>query len=320
MKTVVLFVTAAGLLLAVAPRLSSADGGAAVLRVLSYNVHGLPQIAAGDAPVERLPKIARLIGGRYDIALLQENFEYPHLVSDNLGDAPHDHHDGGRNLVAAGLGQRMMQALVLGPSRVLFGVKVPNPSGLTTITSGAGGFTTSPLVNEPYVVCEGYLFDKNDCLAPKGYLGVRLSRADGLAIDVYNTHLDARSGGKSNREVRRRQLAQLATAIRRHSRGRALIVAGDFNTGHQRPKDFALLKSFRTLLGLTDSVARRDPSWNGEADVDYILYRSSQATRLGLDGADGSAGEDGSFRWQDDRLRLSDHPAIFARFRAEATR
>jgi endonuclease/exonuclease/phosphatase family metal-dependent hydrolase len=319
MKTGALIGTAVGLLLAVAPRSSIADSDALMLRVLSYNVHGLPQIAAGDSPVRRLPKIAKLIGERYDIALLQENFEYPHLVTDNLGDARHEHYHGGRDLVAAGFGQRLAQTLLLAPSGLFLGIKMPNLSGLTTIASGSKDFTMSPLVNEPYVACEGYLFDKNDCLATKGYLGMRVSGPDGLAIDVYNTHLDARSGSSSNRGVRRKQLAQLVTAVRRHSQGRAVIVAGDFNTGHQRPKDFALLKSFRALLGLADSGARRDRSWNGEADVDYILYRSGVGTRLSLDGADVSAGEDRSFRWPDDRVRLSDHPAIFARFKVEAT-
>ena len=287
------------------------------LRVLSYNIHGLPEIVAGDAPMKRLPRIARLAGERYDITLLQENFEYPDLIRDNLGDAPYDHYRGAGSITKAGFGQGLAQLLTWVPFRVL-GVKTPNRSGLTTILFRKDGFETSPLVREPYATCEGYLFDKNDCLANKGYLGVRVSGPEGIEIDVYNTHLDARAGKATNRVVRREQLMQLAAAIRKHSQGRALVLAGDFNTGHQRPKDFALFQQFRAGLGLLDTGARRDRSWNGEVDVDYILYRSSSSTRIEPERGPAAAGEDGDFRWRKGRRRLSDHPALFSTFHVAA--
>jgi endonuclease/exonuclease/phosphatase (EEP) superfamily protein YafD len=154
----------------------------------------------------------------------------------------------------------------------------------------------------------------------KGYLVVRVSGPQGIEVDLYNTHLDARTGGTSNRPVRREQLEQLASAIRTHSSGRALILAGDLNTGHQRPEDFALLESFRAELGLDDAGARRDASWGGEADVDYILYRSGTDTHIRLVEGNASHGEDAGFRWRERGRRLSDHPAIFARFHAARRR
>ncbi len=53
------------------------------LRIVSYNVHGLPHLIAGDAPARRMPRIAEMLVG-YDVALLQEDFEYPELLVKSL--------------------------------------------------------------------------------------------------------------------------------------------------------------------------------------------------------------------------------------------
>ena len=77
-----------------------------------------------------------------------------------------------------------------------------------------------------------------------------------------------------------------------------------------------MLEGFRQELGLTDAGARRDETWKRGADLDYILYRSGASTVLEPEGV----GEDPGFRRTRKQgrkeRRLSDHPALYAHFRA----
>jgi len=284
------------------------------LDVLSYNVHGLHGIAAKDNPKKRAPLIGEMIAERYSLALLQEDFEHSGKIIKGIGTRPRGYFRGNGSTVKAGIGQRFGQILLWLPAKVFLGLDIPHGSGLTTIAFQKDGFTSRRLVRKPFRVCEGVFSGKNDCLAAKGFLGVRLTGPDGIELDVYNTHLDAR-GNDPNRGIRREQLSHLAAAIRQYSGERAVIVAGDFNTRRERPKDNFMLRGFQTGLGLRDSLARRDGSWPRGSDVDYILYRSGTGTRLELDGDADAIGEDADFRWRDGSKRLSDHPALFARMR-----
>jgi hypothetical protein len=302
------------------------DGPAAVdpttarsfdLRVLSYNVHGLHRFVTGDSPKKRMLYISGRIRSYYDVAMLQEDFEYPNRTARYLGTRTFDYYRGNGSTVQAGFGQRLAKAILWLPSQLLFHTSIPQGSGLTTIVYENDILESRALVREPYSVCEGYIGGRSDCLASKGFLGVRLSGPGGLEVDLYNTHLDAR-GDDPNRNVRRKQLEQLAAAVERHSVGRPVIVAGDFNTRTSRPEDAALLAAFASRLGLVDTGARRDASWKSGGDVDYILLRSGEKTSVRIAEETDGRGEDATFRWRAGTRRLSDHPALFARLHVEA--
>jgi endonuclease/exonuclease/phosphatase (EEP) superfamily protein YafD len=137
---------------------------------------------------------------------------------------------------------------------------------------------------------------------------MRVRLANGGTLDFVNTHLDA-GRSDTDREARREQLALLERSLATAVGDGALILAGDLNLSASDPADVALRDAFTGALGLTDSGARARP----ESDwpiLDYIFYRSGGGVTLEVL----AAGEDVSFVHQG--VALSDHPAIFARFRA----
>jgi hypothetical protein len=77
------------------------------------------------------------------------------------------------------------------------------------------------------------------------------------------------------------------------------------------PEDVARRDAFTRSLGLADSGARGSDHWPA---LDYIFYRSGGGLELEVV----EAGEDTSFVHED--APLSDHPAIFARFRTRQAR
>jgi len=308
------FLTTAG-----PPEVDAASARGFDLRVLSYNVHGLHRFVSGDSPKKRMLYISGRIRTYYDVAMLQEDFQYPNRTARYLGARAFDYYRGNGSTVEAGFGQRVAKAILWLPSQLLFNTSIPQGSGLTTVVYENDILQTRVLVREPYSICEGYIGGRSDCLASKGFLGVRVSGPGGLELDLYNTHLDAR-GDDPNRNIRRKQLEQLAAAIERHSTGRPVVVAGDFNTRVSRPEDAELFDAFTKRLGLSDSGARRDATWKPGGDVDYILLRSGSQTRVEVAAGDTAYGEDPTFRWRAGTRRLSDHPALYTRLRVEPAR
>jgi endonuclease/exonuclease/phosphatase family metal-dependent hydrolase len=162
------------------------------------------------------------------------------------------------------------------------------------------------LVNRPYRNCAGWIGRAVDCLATKGFQRMRLRLPGGRELDFVNTHLDA-GRSPADREARRGQLDLLRRSIEIEVAEGALILAGDLNLDAADPEDVALRDAFTNALGLVDSGARGGNRWPA---LDYIFYRSGRGLELEVV----EAGEDPSFVHDD--APLSDHPAIFARFRA----
>ncbi len=275
-----------------AARASASDAEAVEFSVLSYNTHGLPAWIARDDPVSRFPQIGRLAND-YDVALIQEDFAHHERLLDGVR----------HPLVARGNGPR---AACLGWLWLLCG---RSGSGLT-ILAHVGAEDRLRLERQAYDHCAGWLGGANDCLASKGLLYARLALADGIAIDFYDTHLDA-GDRTADRRARAAQLETLASAIEARSDAAAAIVAGDFNLAADEPADAALLRAFVERLALLDSGARFEDPERWRRQIDYVFYRSGGGVRL----VAVAAGEAGEFV-EGDRP-LSDHPAIFARFRAQ---
>lgn len=273
------------------------------LSVLSYNVRGLPALIAQDRPRSRAKAIGSLASA-YDVVLFQEDFEYHSILRKRMEGS----------VGVAGNGsvfdpRRLAGQILLAPVAVfLRHFSVPYGAGLSTFVKShlmlPGGVRRAP-----YNVCDGWFGNAFDCWASKGYLRVRIRAPDGGMVDVYSTHLDA---GRSTRSVktRRRQLRILADAIEKHSGDRAIILGGDLNLAVDHPRDHRLLMEFRDRLGLHDSGAGPElPIWHSR---DYILYRSGVGARISV----AHAGE--ALEFVVGTQALSDHPAVYARFRMSA--
>jgi hypothetical protein len=270
--------------------------------VLSYNVRGLPAVFTGEDAGRRAATIGWL-ANKYDVVLLQEDFEYHGAIGSQMRRRT--------RIRGNGMGwdpRRVAVKVLLAP----FGLLLPHfwpPYG-----SGLTSYLRADLVlpddhdRVPYDVCSSWLGDTADCWASKGYLRVGVRRVDGILIDVYNTHLEA-GMKRGSVEARRKQLAILAKAINERSAERAVIVGGDFNIAFNRPGDQDAMMDFRRDAGLQDCGAGPElPLWR---ERDYILFRSSAQVTLHVE----AMGEAKEFVNED--LALSDHPAIYARFRVE---
>jgi len=281
------------------PKARSEPDGPRTLSVVSYNVHGLPAWLAGDDPASRMEKLGPLLA-RYDVALVQEDWAF-------------------HERLAAAVGPR-------------FGMRATTPrdpfftslrwlcgacaSGLTLFAHAAVDAVVAH-EERPLGVCAGWLLGANDCFASKGFQRLRLRLGPGLELDLVNLHLDA--GRRAlDQAARAAQLERLATALEAESDGRALIVGGDWNLGFDVAPQRALLEAFRQRLGLADAGARAAPgprpAGAPSAHVDHLFFRSGDALSLAV----AEAGEATEFR--DGGVPLSDHPAVYARFRLEALR
>lgn len=301
----------AAVLVAAGP-VAAQQNKSASLRVLSYNIHGLPAMVAKDDPAGRIPVIARKAGS-YDLVLFQEDFSYQDLVTAN---APHDMVVRG-NGPSGSLSVKGVQVPVAGALQSLFGgggtggglmgavgglaatAAQPFGSGLTTLAKG-----TAARVIESQTLsfgsCEGYFKGAQDCFAEKGMLMVRLRLSNGAEVDVYNTHMEAGAGSK-DQKIRVEQLAMIADFMKRHSARRAVLFGGDFNLDWKKKAQREALQDFLKTTGLT----RLDTRQSGK-QIDHILVRSTPSVTLAVDQTGVAQG------FEHNGKRLSDHPALFA--------
>ncbi len=199
-------------------RASLASASSGQLRVLTYNVAGLPDGFSTAHPSLNMGLIGQRFAG-YDLVLVQEDFAY-----------------------AAAL----RQALTLPHQSAPFarGARLNFGDGLSQFA--IWGF--ADLHREAWQACHGIVDSYLDCLTPKGFTVSRQTLAPGVQVDVYNVHLDA-GGSAGDRAAREAQIEQLILAIQRHSAGSAVLLAGDTNI---RGGQHALLERFEQRTGLVD--------------------------------------------------------------------
>ena len=169
-----------------------------VLRIVSYNVHALPELVSGENPKDRLRRIGEILAeqrraGRLpDFVLLQEAFDKEDRLIDRAG----------------------------------FAEVIAGPESSTSLSSGLFALTDHPVVgrdSEAYEACAA-----EDCLSEKGVLAIA-THPEGMpepAI-VITTHLQAQS---ENDATRIDQINELVPYLDKQgvSSG-ASIFAGDFN-------------------------------------------------------------------------------------------
>jgi hypothetical protein len=228
--------------------LTAAWSGAAAaavgrLKVLTYNIAGLPDGFMTAHPSANMQRIGSLLG-HYDLALVQEDFAYATELRKSVAlpfQSP--------PFVRAG--------------RFDFG------DGLSQFATRE--FTA--LQREPWRACHGVVDSYFDCLTPKGFVSTRQRLAEGVEVDVYDLHLDAGSSSEDQR-AREAQVDQLLEAIAQRSTGRPILLAGDTNLRSTR----GLLTRFEQATGLADACeALHCPE---PTRIDRVFYRSSPQLSL----------------------------------------
>ena len=232
------------------------------LRIVSYNVAGLPEGLSSSHPERNSALISPLLNG-YDLALLQEDFAYhPQIVGASQHPYVSPPYTGGNSL----------------------------GDGLSFLS----GFAYSDFQRDAWLDCNGVVDSGSDCLTPKGFAFARF-RVGEASVDIYDLHTDAGSAA-GDQTARARNLRQLAAAIGARSAGRAVIVAGDTNARYSRvgdtlPElvDAAELrdvwvelhnKGQRPAAGVPVMCSADDPNDPACERIDKILYRSGGGVTL----------------------------------------
>lgn len=222
------------------------DAPAGVLRVLTYNVAGLPEWISASNP-SRNNRSASHLFNAYDLVLAQEDFAY---------------HD---DLVHRA--RHAYRLNPLDPVATLFG------DGLCALSV----YPLKQVRRVRWIACNGYLSDASDCFGEKGFSVAQAELSRGASVHLYNLHADA-GDSQADVEARRRGFRQLANYVARHSDGHAVIMAGDTNLDAQNSAlDRATLEAFAKNSKLVDAC---DATRCLEPGVDRILYRGSEALSL----------------------------------------
>jgi endonuclease/exonuclease/phosphatase family metal-dependent hydrolase len=214
------------------------------LKVITYNVAGLPEGISRSRPSVNMPLIGSFLNG-YDIAVVQEDFAYARDLRSTLK-------------------YPFLSAAFERQNRAHFG------DGLSQFAK----FPFANFVRRAWSTCHGVLEWGFDCLTPKGFTMARHALADGVFVDVYNLHMDAGSA-PGDVSARAAQIEQLLQAIATMSPSQPIIVAGDTNV---RRSESEVMDMFRKRAGLEDAcLSLRCPE---PGRIDKILFRSSDKLKF----------------------------------------
>jgi endonuclease/exonuclease/phosphatase family metal-dependent hydrolase len=220
---------------------ASATGPSGLLRVLTYNVAGLPQGLSSSNPNVDIPQISPKLDA-YDLVCTQEDFVF------NAQLIASDHH--------------------AHRTTPLFGYATFVGDGLDTFSDAP--FTPPHRVK--WSVSHGVIHYDNDALASKGFSFVRMEVSPGVTIDVYDLHADA-GGDAGDESARQTQYQQLAQFVAYFSLDQPVIICGDTNLETARSTtDETTLQTLLAATGTTD-MARTlggDPGC-----IDRIMIRST---------------------------------------------
>lgn len=230
------------------PRAPTREGA---LRVLTYNVHGLPAPITGDDTLARQDAIGPRLKP-FDVVGIQEDF------------MP----DGHARLMR-GVTQPTRQRFQAALSGRVYG------SGLTLLAR--------PRVvarhSNHYTTFHGLFRHGSDGMASKGFQMLRLRLAGGVEVDVYNSHMDA-GGARGDQVARATQVAQITSAMQTVSAGRAVVFLGDTNLESRRGQDVKTLGRWLRTTRLACACRPTRKTCCGR--IDRILYRSGAGVRLSV--------------------------------------
>lgn len=184
------------------PALAAEESNSGTLRILNYNVDGLPVPSwlsgSGRDPLAD----SKLIPGRMkeyspDIIAVQEDFNFHQTIKNGIGAKYTTIHSGG----------------------------VPFGDGLNV-------YSKFPIYNvnrQPWKDAYGIFDNGSDELTPKGFICTSIEIQDGVFIDFYDMHADA-FGAEPNIKARLKQYKQILDFADTYSKDHAVIITGDVNT------------------------------------------------------------------------------------------
>jgi endonuclease/exonuclease/phosphatase family metal-dependent hydrolase len=215
------------------------------VRILTYNVAGLPWILTGERRRAVMPRIGELLND-FPLALVQEDFAW--------------HED--------------LARFARHPYR-----SAPGSAGWALYADGLSTFSALPLREVARVAwnsCHGVFRANSDCLASKGFAVFEVALGQGVSVHVYNLHGDA-GKRKGDRRSRTRGYGQLARHLQSASRERAVIVAGDTNLKDGDAEDRRTLARFLGATGLRDACRSLAC---GDERIDRVFFRGTSALAL----------------------------------------
>ncbi len=236
----------------------SAPAPTGALGVLSWNLHGTPDVAPMDARIARIADAIRVRAPHF--VLLQEVwFE---------GDAT-----------------RIETALANAYQRV-----ADDPAVGDTLAGALSGHRSGGLLAfvraDAEISADASQFTRFHDHAPRlrvqegdGFSGKGFQRIDariaGRALRLFNTHLQAQYAERHYDEVRTAQLTQLVAAATERVAGGAVLVAGDLNTTPAESSRYDLLSA--AFSDLTEVLRAAQGTTNGSEWLDYVFARGSGA-------------------------------------------
>lgn len=239
---------------------ATGDDSEVEFEFLIYNVAGLPDVLSGSEPAVNTELIGPMLND-YDIVLLQETW----LTPDGNPTGLRTYHE-----ILEELSEHQQQSV---PLAAPLGTEPDRPSAqLSDGLNRFSDFAFEPVDRNRWLTCGD---DAADCLSLKGFSFARTTLASGLEVDIYNLHMDA---GGDDSAIRAENVAELSAFIAEESKGRAVIVGGDFNLHLDRDPDAA---QFADLLAATDLI---DVCTELDCDqpnrIDKVLYRSGGGVTL----------------------------------------
>ncbi len=219
------------------------------LKILSYNVAGLPEGLSSSSPAQNTSQISPKLNP-WDLVAVQEDFSYHAQL---IAQATHPYKT---------------------PP-----MSAPSPTDLGDGLNALSRFAFSNLTRTTWTSCSGYIDQKNDCLTSKGFAAFTLD-VGGALVDVYDAHFDA---GRSDNDAKARakQVTQLVAAINARSgapgaaNGHAVIVLGDTN---MKASDETTLQSL--LTGAKLDCACRVLTCAEPDRIDRVMFRSSSGVKI----------------------------------------
>lgn len=162
--------------------------------IITYNIAGLPQVISA-AKTNRSTSIATIgvLCNEFDIVHIQEDFNYNTFL-----------YEGGN----------------FHPYRTI-------SMGLAIFGDGLDSLSRYPITNFKRIEWQNRT--GSDRLTPKGFSHCTVHLGLGVEVDFYNIHANSQDHPRAAK-ARRANYLQLATYINKFSVGKAIIVAGDFNS------------------------------------------------------------------------------------------
>ncbi|WP_262696389.1 endonuclease/exonuclease/phosphatase family protein [Kordiimonas aquimaris] len=248
-----------------------------LLKVLSYNVNGLPPpIKKGKAPLyQRIAEVLRerrIAGTQPHVVLLQEAFDKRTAqIAETTG----------YKYVFKGPGRRdrSKKGTVHWTEATRKGyTQFKNPQKFT----GSGLYILSdfPLHDAHYRTFDSDMCAGIDCLSNKAIQFVRLEVPFSTEpVDIINSHFNSRGSAKAPGRItlrmHQKQTDVLHDVLSQFRRGNPIVVAGDFNT--KQDKRYAY---FRSQIGLEDAgeicLSINSSCQLGEGTIkEEILYKTN---------------------------------------------